>query len=220
MTVPAGESSAGLQLAIAVEGGLAVLAVALAWIFRVPLAAQMGAASFAELGVRIGAGLVATLPLLVTFWWLVNARWAAALRMREHVERLIHDLFPRASLVQLAVVSVVAGVSEELLFRGVAQPLVARWSTPVVGLVITSVVFGMFHAVSLLYFLLATFVGAYFGWLMLVVGSVVPPIIAHGLYDFLALAYLTRQMETRPVSTGNGAAQQEQMEARDERPGG
>jgi membrane protease YdiL (CAAX protease family) len=218
MTVPLRDGSAGFRLAIAVEGGLAVLAVAVAWTLHMPLLGQMSVANFDELVARIGAGLVATLPLLVMFWWLVRARWAAALRLRQHVERLIDDLFPRASLVQLAVVSAVAGLSEELLFRGVVQPLAARWSTPVVGLVVASIVFGMFHAVSLLYFALATLVGAYFGWLMVAVGSLVPPIVAHGLYDFLALAYLTHQIGSRTTTAGGVSS--EQWEAHDEWPGG
>jgi CAAX protease family protein len=190
---------AGLRLAIAAEGGLAALALLLAWIFGVRLRDQLPASpvDFSRAGTR---GVVATLPLLATFWWLVHSAWPEARRLRQQVERLINELFPHASLVELAAIAVVAGVGEELLFRGVAQPLVARWTTPVAGLIIVSCIFGLFHAVSLLYFALAAVVGAYFGWLVLEFGDLVEPIVAHSLYDFLALAYLTRHIGDRNSS--------------------
>jgi membrane protease YdiL (CAAX protease family) len=34
--------------------------------------------------------------------------------------------------------------------------------------------------------------GAFLGWIFIATGNLLPVIICHGLYDFLALAYLTR----------------------------
>jgi uncharacterized protein len=183
-----------IGLAIAVEGGLAALALLLAWVFGVPLRAQF-AQSVTELGWAVVRGAVATLPLLAIFWWLVHATWPEARRLRQQVERLIEELFPGASLVELAAIAAVAGVSEELLFRGVAQSLLARWSTPLIGLILASLIFGLFHAVSFLYFAVAAAAGAYFGLLMLTFGELVTPIVAHASYDFVALTYLTWQLK-------------------------
>ena len=199
------EERSHLAVALAVEGGLAILALLLAWIFRVPILSQLAPAG-APLGKSILVGALATLPLLAMFWWLIHATWPEARRLREQVEQLINDLFPRASLFELAMISVVAGVSEELLFRGVAQPLIGRWTTPVVGLVIASVGFGLCHAISWLYFALATLVGVYFGLLVVTFGDLVSPIVAHSLYDFLALAYLARQIRNRNVVNREVAA--------------
>src|SRR5712671_4419607 len=92
----------GMRLAVAIEGGLAVLALLLAWIFRVPIRSQ-----FPTTGVgytrSLLVGVLATLPLLAMFWWLVHANWPAASRLREQVERLISDLFPRATFFELAI---------------------------------------------------------------------------------------------------------------------
>jgi membrane protease YdiL (CAAX protease family) len=191
-------------MAVAIEGGLAALALPLAWLFGVPLRSQFPTtgAGFAR---ALVVGILATLPLLAMFWWLVHASWSAATRLREQVEQLIADLFPQASFFELALVSVVAGVSEELLFRGVAQVVVARWTTPLAGIIIVSCVFGLFHAVTLLYFALAALVGAYFGWLVLEYGDLLAPIVTHGLYDFLALAYLSRQIDARLLATSTAA---------------
>jgi membrane protease YdiL (CAAX protease family) len=186
--------TSNIGLAIAVEAALAALALLLAWVFGVSLRAQF-TQSATELWCAVLRGAVATLPLLAIFWWLVHASWPEARRLRQQVERLISELFPRASLVELAAVAAVAGVSEELLFRGVAQSLLARWSTPMIGLIVASLIFGLFHTVSFLYFSVAAAAGAYFGWLMLTFGELVTPIVAHAFYDFVALTYLTWQSE-------------------------
>jgi membrane protease YdiL (CAAX protease family) len=39
--------------------------------------------------------------------------------------------------------------------------------------------------------------GAFLGWIFLVTENLLPVIITHGLYDFLALAYLTRVSSRR-----------------------
>ena len=72
------------------------------------------------------------------------------------------------------------------------------------GVVIASLVFGAFHAVSRLYFLLTTVVGAYLGALFVWCQDLTVPIVAHGLCDFLALAYLTRLLRREIRDEPNG----------------
>jgi membrane protease YdiL (CAAX protease family) len=188
---PSSQTTSGLRLAVLVEGGLALAAVVLAWLFRVPLAQQFPSDT---LSIFIAAvrGTLAAIPLLAGFWWVVHSRRPALRRLRLWMQWLVDEVFARAGIAQLALVATLAGVGEELLFRGLLQWLVGYWTTPLLGLVVASMVFGAFHALSKLYFLLATLVGAYFGWLVLQYGELVTPIVAHGLYDFLALAYLAR----------------------------
>jgi hypothetical protein len=114
-------------------------------------------------------------------------------------------MFPNGSIAQFATVAMLAGVGEELLFRGSLQTALGNWTTPVTGLVITSVLFGLAHALSKLYFVFAVAVGAFLGWMTLKYNDLLAPIIAHGLYDFLALAYLSRRKsraigETQPAT--------------------
>jgi hypothetical protein len=104
-------------------------------------------------------------------------------------------MFPNGSIAQFATVAALAGVGEELLFRGSLQTALSNWTTPIIGLVITSVLFGLAHALSKLYFVFAVAVGAFLGWLTLKYNDLLAPIIAHGLYDFLALAYLSRRKQ-------------------------
>jgi hypothetical protein len=44
--------------------------------------------------------------------------------------------------------------------------------------------------VSLTYAVIAALIGAYLGAIMLLTQNVLTPIVAHGLYDFVALLYL------------------------------
>jgi membrane protease YdiL (CAAX protease family) len=184
------ENAAGFRLAILIEGSLGLAAILLAWLFDVPLRAQFATAT--ESAWAAARGVVATLPLLAGFWWLVHAQSPGLRKLREQVLRMVREMFRDAPLGQLALVAGLAGVSEELLFRGVLQTLVGRWFTPLVGLVVASLIFGVLHAISRLYFVLATLVAAYLGWMLLEFGDLLAPIVTHALYDFVALAYLCR----------------------------
>lgn len=179
-------------MAVVVEGGLALAALLLAWLFRVNLR-DMFPAVGRPLVSAILRGLLATLPMLAIFLLLVNSNWPMMQQLREQVQWLIEEMFPSRSIMQFAMIAVLAGVGEELLFRGAMQSIVGSWTTPVIGLVITSLLFGLAHALSKLYFLFAVAVGGFLGWMTMNYNDLVAPMVAHGVYDFLALAYLSRR---------------------------
>src|SRR5262249_40898930 len=92
----------------------------------------------------------------------------------------------------LAVISLVAGFGEEMLFRGVMQGVLGRWLGAGYGLTIAAVAFGLLHLITPTYALLATLCGVYFGGLILLTENLLVVIVPHALYDFLALLYLVR----------------------------
>ena len=69
---------------------------------------------------------------------------------------------------------------------------VKRKTIIAVGL-LASAVFGLFHLVTPTYALLATIVGVYLGVCFAVTDNLLTVIVAHALYDFVALVYLTRR---------------------------
>jgi uncharacterized protein len=180
-------------MAVVVEGSLALVAVLLAWMFAVPLREQMPA-SGEQLAYAILRGVLVTLPMIAVFLWLVHSSRATLRELRQQVEWLIAEMFPAASASQFALVALLAGVGEELLFRGVLQHVIAHWATPLTGLIIASLLFGLAHALSKLYFFLATAIGLCFGGLVLQYNDLVAPMVAHSLYDFFALSYLSRRL--------------------------
>ena len=190
------ERNDGFAMAVLVESGIGLGAVILAWLFSVSLGDQI-----APLGKPLAAavvrGLLATIPMLLAFWWLVTSKLPMLRQLREQVEWLVREMFPGGSVMQFAMVAALAGVGEELLFRGAIQTKLGEWTTPVVGLLLTSLLFGLAHALSKLYFAFAIVVGAFLGWLALAYHDLVAPMIAHGLYDFLALVYLSKAFVNR-----------------------
>ena len=82
-------------------------------------------------------------------------------------------------------ISVLAGLGEELVFRGVLQEKG--------GLVLAAVLFGLFHFVSFAYFAVATFLGIYLGSVYIWTGHhFLSPVIIHVLYDFVFLILMRR----------------------------
>jgi membrane protease YdiL (CAAX protease family) len=181
----------GFPIAVVVEGGLGLLAIVLAWIIGVPLREQFPSEWSVAAG-RIGVGAAGTVPLIVLLWAMVRSGWPIFRRLIEPARWLIDELFPSAHWSEFALIALLAGVGEEVLFRGVLQNVLVRWTGPAIGLILASFVFGLFHAVSRTYFLWATLIGSYFGALAMYFGDLVAPVIAHALYDFTALMYLAR----------------------------
>ncbi len=178
----------GFPMAVLVEGSLGILALALAWMFRVPLREQLPTDSPAWAW-AVSCGVLATLPMLFVFFLMLRSAQSDLVQLREQVQEMVGMLFPTGNLPQLALVAALAGVAEELLFRGVLQSLAIRWTTPLMGLVVASLLFGLAHALSRVYFLFALAVGLYLGSLAIYYDDVLAPMVAHGLYDFIALAY-------------------------------
>jgi predicted enzyme related to lactoylglutathione lyase/membrane protease YdiL (CAAX protease family) len=147
-----------------------------------------------------GAGLVAILPLLLGLAWCLRSRRPAIVRLMRRIERDVAPLFHGIGPAGLALIAVFAGLGEETLFRGVLQPWLAGFVSPWPAVVLAAVLFGAMHPVSPTYAMLAGLAGAYFGALVVLTGNLLPPIVAHAGYDFVALLVLARM---KPVGTGD-----------------
>lgn len=197
-------SHRSLLLALAVEGGLGVVAFFIGWLLGHWPAIGMGWASpgVGDQLQAIGLGIVATLPPLAVLALIDRFPYEPLDRVRQLAEAAIRQMFPEPRLWQLALVAAAAGLGEELLFRGLLQAGLAELlgttdlfglaTGPWIALVIASLVFGVFHWLDTTYALLAALAGLYFGLLLMATGSLWPPIVAHALYDFVALWYLLR----------------------------
>src|SRR5262249_36018450 len=137
-------------------------------------------------------GLLATLPLLVLF--LVLTRWPVGplRRIKQFSDEVIRPLLAPCSLVDLVGISVLAGLGEEMVFRGVLQGAFSRWFNPWLGIVLASLLFGLLHAITVTYAVLAALMGAYLGWLFQTTNNLLVVVLVHALYDLLVLLYLLR----------------------------
>jgi membrane protease YdiL (CAAX protease family) len=176
-----------LLLALSFEGGLLLLAWLLGWLLGQP-PLEHTRWNWSDLGI----GVATTLPLLLGL--LVCIRWPVGPlgRIKSISDEFIRPVFQRCTTFDLAVISVVAGLGEEMLFRGVVQGLGDRWFGMGYGLAMASVLFGLVHLITPTYALLATLCGVYFGILVMLTDNLLVVILPHALYDFIALLYLAR----------------------------
>lgn len=151
-------------------------------------------------------GLLATVPLSLFLWLSLFVPWTPFLKIKEFMLRVLAPLLRQCTLFDLLLLSLLAGISEEIFFRGAMQTAFSSWGFwPAV--IVTNLVFGACHALSIAYFVLATLAGLYLSW---VAGTeqpnLVPAIIAHAAYDFVALIVIVRRAPVEPAEelTGGG----------------
>ena len=176
-----------LLWALGFELAIGLAAVGLAWWLDVPLSARLrGGAREWSLGVGVGGAMFLVLLLLV------RLPFEPLQRLSQLVRQLVESLFARQPLADLALLSAAAGVGEELLFRGFLQQWLAGHLPSAAAIALASLAFGLVHPITLSYAVLATAFGAVMGSMTAATGSLLPAIVAHGLYDFLALWYFAR----------------------------
>lgn len=139
------------------------------------------------------AGLAAALPMLALLLWCLRTAWGPMRRLVALVEERLGPHLANASPGGIILLAALAGIGEELLFRGVLQVWLAErlplgWA--VAG---ASLLFGLGHWLSASYAVLASAIGAYLGAVFLLTDNLLAPIVAHAAYDVVALGILVRR---------------------------
>ncbi|MBA3314184.1 MAG: CPBP family intramembrane metalloprotease [Planctomycetota bacterium] len=177
------------------EASLAVIAVLIGW-----MAGVTPSVAIPDLK-AIGVGVAATVPLIGVYYF---ATWIPLLPFRRIHELLVATLgrpLSKCRWHEIALLAALAGVCEELLFRGVLQPWLSRLGEPA-GLIGTNLLFGVAHSVTPTYFLLASGIGFYLSGVQIVGGHLAAPILAHSLYDWFAFVQIAKAYEKR-VAAGD-----------------
>ncbi|GAB6067063.1 hypothetical protein JCM13664_03810 [Methylothermus subterraneus] len=172
-----------LSLATAFEGGLIGVAYLLGvWVGIDPWAAFRWRAD------AIALGLLGTLGLLVFFGVLYRCSWTELEKIKRLLLDILGGVLASCRWYELAYVAVLAGVGEEILFRGVLQPWLEGMWGKLPALLLSNLLFGLAHAVSPLYTLLAALTGMYLGWLLDAGGerNLLIPMFVHAAYDLAA----------------------------------
>lgn len=186
-----------LYLAVAVQGGVLLLAWLAGYTLGIsPLKLVRWNST------DLVAGLLAVLPMLVVY------RLSPGLR-QQAIDSL-GDSFGRCRWYDLGMLAVLAGVGEELLFRGILYegllPL-NFW----VAVLVSNLAFGLLHAVSWNYFLTTTMIGLGMHALagLSEPRNLLAPMVAHSVYDLVAFFLLRREYRSiRPATVPESAAEQ------------
>lgn len=214
---PAGQGQFVLYGSI-VEFGLVPLAWILGWLTGLWSWKDLAAACSHWPSLEsLGWGVLATLPMLVMLLAVLRMPSQSFKRLRSFLTEGLRPHLQGSSLAGLLCLSLAAGLGEEWLFRGLLQEGLTRWwegGSILLVIVVVAVIFGICHWITHLYFLLATITGIYLGWLYWFSGGLVVPVLAHALYDFIALIVITRiepdpgpqaALAEDPLSAGDSA---------------
>ena len=160
--------------------GLGLVMIGLAW-FIAHIRGQSLAAWFPAahwpVDVALGATLGGILALLV---WQLDYFIPALRRIRELLLTTL-DL-QTFSYRDALFLGILAGLPEEMLFRGAIQP--------VIGWLVTSVLFGALHSLTRTYFLYATIAGLVLGGLTLWRSNLWASVAAHCIFDMVTFIFL------------------------------
>jgi uncharacterized protein len=143
---------------------------------------------------------IAVYGLLTAFGVVFVSAFLRTPDTRNPMTDLLQD--PR-SMIPIAIVGVTLGpLCEELVFRGLLQPLLVRSFGALPGILAAAVPFGLLHlqeyAYSWRHGVLITLAGASFGWMRHVTGSTKAAAIMHAAYNALFFFVLLAQRKDLP----------------------
>lgn len=141
----------------------------------------------------VAVGLLAALPMLALLAWCLHTTWGPIYRLVHLVEERLGPHLSGASAGGIVLLAASAGLGEELLFRGVIQEWLAERYGFALALAGASLLFGAGHWLSASYAALAAVIGAWLGAVFALTGNLLVPIVAHAVYDVVALAVLARR---------------------------
>ncbi|HLT13223.1 MAG TPA: type II CAAX endopeptidase family protein [Marinobacter sp.] len=174
-------SSISTLTALLFQGGIGVVGLIAIWLFDVPLLlVGLGAGEAVFYGI-VGAGTTYLLLLVLS---------KVPRLFPDNLSGQMQALYNFASSYRwpvLLALSVLAGVGEELLFRGAIQGWLFQHMGPWAAVMAAAVLFGLVHYVSFTYFVMATGLGVVLGAAYQLSGSLAMVMIWHGVYDVLAL---------------------------------
>lgn len=177
-----------LLMAFITEGGLLIFGLLLAWFFDIKLFCQTH-----HLFRDIFLGIFGTIFPFALFVFLLSEKAKKIPLIGALNNVIVNDIktmFFNANLFDICLISFIAGFAEEILFRGVIQTKL--------GIVIASIIFGLLHFITYAYFIIATIMGFYLGFLFNYYDNLFIPIQIHFLYDFAALIYLRYYIKKPP----------------------
>lgn len=104
----------------------------------------------------------------------------------------IQPMFAGLNWFKIIIIAMLAGISEELLFRGFLQTWIASKGGIELGILLSSLVFGLMHFINFSYFVFACIFGLALGIVYHLTNDILLVIYWHALYDLIAIAVLAK----------------------------
>ncbi len=181
------------------EGGLLILALMSGWVFSInPLE------HWRLEGVGLTVALLGVLPLYVPLTRVLNrpCELAWVNEIKQLMIQMLGDCLRQCRRRELLYVAGLAGVAEEVFFRGLLQAgLEQEFGLPS-ALLFSNLLFAAVHWVTPGYALLAGGAGLYLGISLYFTGepNLLIPVVIHAVYDYLALQGFSKVCPTARTS--------------------
>ena len=203
------ERSQFLNFAGLVEGGLALAALTIGWCVSINPVEHLYWSWRA-----LAWGVLGAVPTTLLFVVTYRSPLSPLKTIREFLARELAPSLSNLRWYDLVLLSILAGVAEELLFRGLLQPWIGRaCQSESAGQFLTNLLFGLVHWVTPLYALLACVIGYYFSWLMTLnePTNLLTPIVSHTVHDYLAFLIVVAEYRRRGSITNDETPNDEGM---------
>jgi membrane protease YdiL (CAAX protease family) len=180
-----------LNLAVVFQGGMLLAALILAWWLEIDPWQYIAWDARSLILAALATAPLCGLSILVD-----RSGWSQARQLRELWTETLGPVLVQCRWSELVALSVLVGVSEELLFRGVLQVWLAQWSL-FGALLATNVLFAIAHALTPTYAVLAGGIGFYLGVLMVLTDppNLLVPIVCHAGCDLFSFWCIRRRLE-------------------------
>ena len=184
-----------LRMAVTFQGALLLGAWLLGWMLEPSRAPWRRSTLSFE---AVGLGIVATIPMLLFFVAIYRSKARCLVDVQQIVSELLGPPLAACKWFDLLGIALLAGISEEFLFREVLESYFSQWS-PLAGLIVCNVLFGLCHALTPTYALLAALLGCYLSLTLKMTEqpNLVIPIVSHSLYDFVAFMVVRNAQGSR-----------------------
>lgn len=195
------------------ELGFGVVGILLAWGFGLwtdhrveSIGYPFDSRSWPDAARHVIVGLLWSVPLLIAINLIRRLPLEAIKKLEtwsdEHLLPMIRD----RSLFELSLIAISAGLGEELFFRWALQTgfttlIPGPWGIAL-GLGLGAVIFGLLHAITPTYGIIAGALGLVIGIELLVTESLVAAITTHVFYDFVVIVAAVRE-DQRTRQTNN-----------------
>ena len=196
-----GEEPEGRFFLIAISAGAFACCVGAAFVGQlftgVPAASGLAEADVFEPATWT-AGVVVTVPMFALLYFERRSRFVWLKELWRLSGELLGPVVARVTFAELVIVSLFAGIGEEFLFRGFLQSWLGGHGL-LVALIVPNVLFGVLHWISPGYAVCTFCIGLYFSCLLHFADTVnlTALMIAHSLYDLVALLCLAREVRRR-----------------------
>ena len=173
--------------------------------FLIGVWAQLGPVDSFHLSANgVFLGLATLAPMLLLLVALEKWDHPRVSAFREQQIDFFQGLGFELTPIRIVLLSLGAGIGEELLFRGAIQANLTNHLPIILAIAIPSFIFGILHSANRIYMALAGIISIYLGIVFHITGNILVPILAHTIYDIIAFIYTDRLIKARQNARSAG----------------